>query len=100
VNRDFCAEEQLDDIGLNYQVFFLSTATSFEMLIAWSASFLADMTCVLRPMNHGLVKSDDRETRSSREVWLWEVCRPELVTPVTRRSRKPLDFITMSAPST
>src|SRR5664279_4921829 len=25
-----------------------------------------------------------------RIVWFWEVCRPDLVTPVTRRSRKPL----------
>ena len=30
---------------------------------------------------------------SGPEVRLWEVCRPDLVTPVTRRSRKPLGRI-------
>ena len=28
--------------------------------------------------------------RREPEVSLWQVCRPDLVTPVTRRSRKPL----------
>ena len=31
--------------------------------------------------------------RRGPEVMLWEVCRPDLVTPVTRRSRKPLGRI-------
>src|ERR1017187_5658510 len=33
------------------------------------------------------------------EVWLWEVCRPDLVTPVTRRSRKPLGRIVGNPPT-
>src|ERR1017187_5937722 len=37
--------------------------------------------------------------RREPEVSLWQVCRPDLVTPVTRRSRKPLARIVANPPT-
>jgi hypothetical protein len=43
-----------------------SQATFFEMLSAWSASFLADMNRISRGMNHRACKEDDHVSISSR----------------------------------
>src|SRR5664279_1516590 len=43
---------------------------------------------------HRMLSADD-----CPEVILWEVCRPDLVTPVTRRLRKPLGRIVAKPPT-
>ena len=46
---------------------------------------------VINPVQHPIGKS--AFPKICLEVALWEVCRPDLVTTVTRRSRKPLGRI-------